>query len=457
MTIQTFALMAPVFLFLSFAVFIYFKGQNSRLNRVFILFVLNMAMWSLSLAVFYLVKTTLAITFWAKVDYLLASLIPPLFVLFAYIFPDGNFKISKLNRVLLFMPSVLLGVLYFTTPLIIKSAFEKNGVRGFEYGPLRFLWDVEYKGIFVFGFYRFLTLYRAYHGVTREKIKYIIIANLYLSFLGGVPNVVLPVFKIFNFIWLGPIFSLIWLVIIVFAIVKYRLVDVRVGFSNMGIFAGVYFFVLGIPIYLYSIDHKFLALLVAITLATLGPFTFSRFRKLAEEKILEEEKRYQDALLQASKALRGIAQQEKIISLVSNLLFKAMKLSNLSIYLKEEGRFVLKESRGSGSWEQITIGPALIDMLNQQGTFIVDELEYKIPKNTVFIETVLSDLKQRSVAVAVPIVYNLEFLGLILLGEKNNHVVFSNRDVFVFNILADYAAFALYNARRLPPSSEAPV
>ena len=445
MTLRIFGLLLPAILFVSFAVFIYFQGQNSRINRVFILFILNMAMWSIALAVFYVVKTPAAITFWSKIVYILASLIPPSFVLFAFIFPDGKFKISFFKRTILFVPSVVLGILYFTTPLIIKSAFEKNGVRGFEYGPLRLLWDLQYKGIFILGFYRFLSLYKIHRGITREKIKYILIANLYLSFLGGVPHVVLPVFKIFNFIWLGPIFSLIWLIIIVFAIVKYRLVDVRVGFSNMGIFTGVYTLVLGAPIYLYFINHKFIALIVAIFLATLGPFMFSRARKLAEDKILEEEKRYQDALLQASKALRVLKNQEKIIHLVANLLFKAMRLSHLSIYIKEHDRFVLKEWRGGESWKAIPIDPALIEMLKKQGTFIAEELEYKIPHNTVFIESTLADLKKNLVCVVVPIIYDQKFLGVIFLGEKTNHIVFSNRDIFVFNILADYAAFALQN------------
>ena len=122
MTFRTFALLLPTILFILFAVFIYFKGQHSRINRIFILIVLNMAMWSLSLAVFYTVQTTAAITFWAKIDYILASLIPPLFVLFAFIFPDGKLKLSPLLGFFLFIPSILLAILYLTTPLIIKSA-----------------------------------------------------------------------------------------------------------------------------------------------------------------------------------------------------------------------------------------------------------------------------------------------------------------------------------------------
>ena len=413
---------------------------------VFIFFVLMMAMWSLSLAEFYTVKTPSLITFWAKIVYILASFIPPSFVLFAYIFPDGVFKISFLKRTLLFVPSAILTVLYLTTPLIIKGAFEKNGVRGFDYGPLRFLWDMQYKGILALGFFRFLTLYKSHRGVIREKIKYILIANLYLCFFGGTPHVVLPIFKIFNFVWLGPIFSVVWLFIIVFAIVKYRLVDVRIGFSNMGIFAGIYILVLGIPFYLYYFKHHFAALLLAILLATIGPFVYSRIRKMAEDKILEEEKRYQDALLQASKALRSVKTQEKIIQLILQLLFKAMRLTHMSIYLKVQDRFILKDWRGGASGKEVPIDGALIEILKQQGTLIVDELEYKILKDILSIEMALNNLKEHLVSVVVPIMDEQGFLGLIMLGEKNNHVVFSNRDVFVLNIMADYAAFAMRNA-----------
>ena len=66
-------LFLPVFVFISSAVFIYFKGQNTRINRVFIIFVLAMAYWSLSVAFFYIVKTPAAMTFWGKIVYISSS------------------------------------------------------------------------------------------------------------------------------------------------------------------------------------------------------------------------------------------------------------------------------------------------------------------------------------------------------------------------------------------------
>ena len=81
-------------------------------------------------------KTSISITFWARINYILASLIPPTFTLFAFIFPDGKFKISLLKRISLFIPSIILTIVYFTTSWIIKDVFDLKGVRGFEYGPM---------------------------------------------------------------------------------------------------------------------------------------------------------------------------------------------------------------------------------------------------------------------------------------------------------------------------------
>ena len=118
----------------------------------------------------------------------------------------------------------------------------------------------------------------------------------------------------------------------------------------------------------------------------------------------------------------------------------------MSIYLKVQDRFILKDWRGGASGKEVPIDGALIEILKQQGTLIVDELEYKILKDILSIEMALNNLKEHLVSVVVPIMDEQGFLGLIMLGEKNNHVVFSNRDVFVLNIMADYAAFAMRNA-----------
>ncbi|MBF0531715.1 MAG: hypothetical protein HQL23_01300, partial [Candidatus Omnitrophica bacterium] len=141
--------------------------------------------------------------------------------------------------------------------------------------------------------YIFIELIKAFtksRGVLRNQIKYIIVGSL-AGWIGCATQYTtdfgLHLYPHTN------IFVAIYPFIFAYAIVKYRLMDIRLAMSNAVIFVFVYSLVLGFPLYLYFIGFRFAALMTMLILASAGPFIYNFIQRRAEEKILEEERYYQ--------------------------------------------------------------------------------------------------------------------------------------------------------------------
>ena len=208
--------------------FIAFKGRNRRLSQTYNLFVLNMILWAFGLAMFYSTNEPQAALFWTKVVYLSGGLIPSAFLLFSFIFPHEEFKIAKYERLLIFVPNLVLVYLYFFTPVMVTGVAFFNGTKGFVYGPGRLIWDFHFNIVFIWAFIRFFKMYRQHTGVIRNRLRYIILGTLTGVILAGTTNVMLPLLHRFECIWLGPPLTLTWLVCIAYAILKYQLMDIRI-------------------------------------------------------------------------------------------------------------------------------------------------------------------------------------------------------------------------------------
>lgn len=119
--------------------------------------------------------------------------------------------------------------IHLGTDLIIAAPyFTPEGVRGFIYGPLRFLIDVELWGFFGLAL---VVLTRRYRYLTTRSRRHIgfILAGTYTSLLiGGTTNDILLTYGIFDYLWVGPAALIVWMSSIAYAIAKHHLFDIKV-------------------------------------------------------------------------------------------------------------------------------------------------------------------------------------------------------------------------------------
>ena len=140
----------------------------------------------------------------------------------------------------------------------------------------------------------FLSVRREIKPLERNRKKYLLIA-LFIAYIGSVDYLPTYGVKVYPF---GYLTLICFVLVFAYAILKYRLMDINIALTRAGLFVFVYLFVLGVPFWLgYTTKSWFPATALAVALATAGPFIYQYLRWQAEEIILKEQKRYQQAML----------------------------------------------------------------------------------------------------------------------------------------------------------------
>lgn len=342
---------------------------------------------------------------------------------------------------------------------MLKGVIYDGDVRGFIYGDLRFLWDIQFNGLLIFGFIRYLKLFIGSQGITKEHLKYLILGDLYIYVFAGTTNVLLPLFSVFKYIWLGPVLSLFWIFLISYTIVKYNLLDIRVAITRATIFVLVYAFVLGLPVWLaFKILGKgpWLGPMVLMGFfATLGPFIYFYFQKRAEDKLLQEQRSYQSALRQASSGMGRIKDLNKLLHMIVYVLTRTVRLDHAVIYLYDDvkrfykvGAFKNRVSKGI-HYKEVLESSSIITCLNGNSVPIVfEEVKQKLQDSEdEELRNIKAFMLSIELSLVVPIYIDHKLIAFVGLGKKEKGGQYSEDDLAVFSILANQAALAIENAQ----------
>lgn len=185
---------------------------------------------------------------------------------------------------------------------------------------------------------------------------------------------------------LSSYFSLPWVLMIFYAITRYRLFDVRIVLSNtvsalllfaLFAWAHVVLFRLLEPL-AGSVFAIPLSLSVMVLLFFATPFS-RMVRNLVQRSVLQDKYLYQDVLRESINAIVTILDFGELLDYIADTIRKSLRAECVSLYLKQEdGRFTLRH--GVGGIARDLQGHALdlgmIDLVRQAGNALVrEELE----------------------------------------------------------------------------------
>jgi len=288
-------------------------------------------------------------------------------------------------------------------------------------------------------------------------MKYLIL-GMAIGFI-GCHVCFLPVFRFKIYPYLNILIAF-YTIPICYAIIKYRLMDIKLAVTRAGIFIFVYALVLGIPVW---IGLRLLGKgpwLLPVTLmgffATVGPFVYFYIQKRAENRLLQEQRRYQATLRQASSGMGKIKDLRKLLKMIVYVLTHAIQIEHALIYIYDQGQkgYVLGASKKRSSSNEQFIGSieeksALVQYLsNNKSLVIFEEIKQKSEdeKNSVLIQVIqtISPLKGELI---VPIFIDQELIAIIVMGKKQSGKSYTEDDLGVFSILANQTALAIENAK----------
>jgi len=319
-TLSLFGTSAASFLL---ALFVFFKGRKKILNISLALLSLSVMLWTFAQAMGEILEAKDLILLWTRIGIAVAVFIPVFFLHFI------SSLIGKFKRLLYFVYAAAFVFLIFDfTPLFIVDIGPALGFRYYpKPGIIYHFFTVFVFVCFVFGFLRLFWAYRNAIGAAKNKLLYVIFACL-IGFLGGV-TAFFPVWNI-NF----PVLSYgalpLWLLIMVYAIIKHRLLDISIiireglVYSTLTLlFAGFYALAVLFANYLFSNLVQFNPILAVLIVVFISVLVFQPLRDkvqdLFDRLFFKGEYRYQkkieDLSAENRKLFRSLLKADKLAAL----------------------------------------------------------------------------------------------------------------------------------------------
>ena len=442
--------------------FVYFKSGRNDERRSFSAVTFLIGIWTLFPYLTIRASDQAEALNRARLVYVAALFVPSLFFQFML----HTMRIAHEQKERAVLRSSYIAALFFlafiASPVFIREVVANAPYAVIRPGLLYFFFVLYFGYMYFHASHRLFRLYHQSTGHFREHLKYIGLAFI-LAFLAGVmhfgsafgiPEIVPHDFLVISYSG-----------IIAFAIIKYRLMDLRVAIARTVILITVYTSLLGLPFVTFSqyqkplyrliqVQPELIPVLVAMyaLLASCCPFFYLALQRRAEDRLYAEQKRYQAILRQASQGMTLIKELDRLLNLVVHLLTQKVRLKHAAIYLWNDRskRFVLTASRQWDDKQVPTFEEAdpLPKYFHQHRTPIVtEELQLLSESKILGVENIVSALKSLDAAVVVPSFVEDHCLGFLVLGEKKSGALYTHDDLQVFQVLANQAALAIENAQ----------
>jgi signal transduction histidine kinase len=441
-------------------IFVFLKNKRNLINKTYFFFAISVAAWCFPYYFWPLANTkTQALTSF-RLLHLGAVYIPVCYYHFISALTNRineNKKYIFIGYILSIFFTFFIPTKLFIADMVPKFVFKFWANPGILY---------HFYLLFFF-FYVFLAVYILFKefkkstGSKRKQYAYILIASC-LGYFGGATNYPLwyniPIYPVAN------ILVTLYVGLTAYAIVKYHLMDIKIAITRAGIFIAVYTLVLGLPFGVAVWFKNWLIEMVGPVwwiaplglmgiLATVGPFIYIYIDRRAEERLLREQRRYQDTLKQASIGMTRIRNLRRLLDLIAHIVTRTVKISYVAIYLHDvkNDEYLLQVSRDKGrnsipklnsdnpliNWLIKTRVPLIYEEVKRQAEDTGNNTYQKLEEN----------MRLLTATMIIPSHLENKFVGFIVLGDKLSGQIYTRDDINVFQVLASQAALAIENAQ----------
>ncbi len=438
-------------------ILIFVRLAKSRINITFGLVTLGIFGWSLGLAFFENADTLASALNWARLYYLSAAFIAYVFLLFGRAFPYAKSPISRFSEALLGAPFLAVCAIVFT-PFHIEALFiqswGKDVILGWGY-VLYTVYFIMYMGIAFFLLWR---KNRESIGIRTLQIRYVLLGTLITTVGGGTTNLIFPLLGNYQYIWLGPLFTLFLITFIGIAIVRYKLMSIRLVASRLMqyafSFATSFVFVQATLFAFGAFGRDTLStqsLLVGTVLAVLVIFLhdpFDRlFTKVTANIFFRGQPDYQKLLRDAGLSISEEVSQEGLIRSVSHLLHERLKVRHARIYALDEAnkRYALLNGEAGAVSADSMIAATLSA---EQSVIVTEEAELEqneAPSKAEYVQSgaLVGELRTFDISLARRVMLEGKLMAIITLGPKLSKDIFDPELIEALDVLAPQMATAL--------------
>jgi signal transduction histidine kinase len=392
--------------------------------------------------------------FWGRLTFASSSMMPPTFLAFVRAYPTLSNWPSRTLVSLMFLVGAILAVLALTTPLVIHNvSLHESGISR-STGSLYSVFSVY----FLTGWLAALTLFTSKwwnaSGISRAQLQYLG-AGLILPVAGGVTtNLVLPLITgRSTYWWLGPYFSLPLVAIVGHAIIRHRLMDLRLvihqGLAHLVVIGATAAAAVGLA-RVFAFDwmttrfalppDALIAVLVALFMLS-APIHRTVFRYI-DPYLFRGRIDYDLALRDATHRLGRLMQPLQLAEELRQILHQA--------FVPEAFAFAARPPEG-GELQELSSHDLPIGELWSVLLSIIEDARPSVlvvdPTTERGTRRETHELLRKSgVEVVVTLARRDEVLGVVVLGSRRSGDPYFAKDLSFVEALAQIASIALENS-----------
>lgn len=429
--------------------FLLLNNSKSWTNRLFALLIFILTLYLGINTELYVFTSYEMRLFLSRFIISLGSLINLLVFLFLITFPNDKINLKKkILYPLLFLTGFLF-VAGFTKLIFANINIENNIVVPIP-GVVMPVFLIHTLALIFGGILAIFLRYRKSQGITKNRIRYVLFGFLILFSLIIILNFLVTVFlKFGNFVPFLPFYILIFNFIVGYAIVRHRLMDIRLVVARAVSFT-ILIFVLAL-VYssvvlvlggiFFNIQLNTNQLLILTFLSVLVAFSFTPLQRVFErytDRLLFKDRYSTDTVLASlSKIMASTLRLDELTHGMLEILLKEVKISKAAFILLDKGSVV--DVKSEGYKIPPTLDESEIILLNQRRKMIVfDELGEDKFKNI---------LRKLEFNLVMPLNTEKNQVGILVIGTKESGEIYSEQDLNLVEILAPEAAIAIQNAK----------
>lgn len=441
------------------------RSSRSKADRLFIFAIFFNVLWALGDAVLIGANDPGLAAAGAKIFFVAPMYTAYFLLIFSKAFHDRSAKFTYRDA-LLAVPVLLLSVFLLRSdlPQIITSIQINDSTNTFEVDKLGFTVYTAYFSLY-FSLSYFVLFFKALSkkGKDRAQIFYIFYAAIISSFLALLSNLSLPLLGDSSHIWLGPVFTLFYVIIVTFAIVKHQLFDIRSAVARTVAYAVSVLVIIGIFIGLVTLlstleiftDQSNINLrrIFFIALAIMSAIIYQPIKKFFDK--LTNTLFYRDAYdAQAfiddfNETLVSTVGLEELLQKTASLIEDNLKTTGVIFYLRETGYFAERIVDSLGNKVEITD----VNEISEQSASVESKVySTELEDDQKSHPKLHKLLRKNDFSIMLRLVssdqYQVKGAGLLFIGHRRSGSLYTSQDMKVLSIVANELIIAIENILR---------
>jgi signal transduction histidine kinase len=444
--------------------FIWLKSSRNAINRYFALFSFAVAAWTVSNGLVSSYADSPWGYVWARLAFASASLIPITFLWFAHVFPTTQSNAS--HRFLIGLSAVAaLSFLVSFTPLMVRGTALINQTLQVNYGPLHLPFGIYLVCCFGASLLILLRKLGRLTGLANLQVRYLFVAVLVAALGATVTNLLIPlVFDSSKFSPYGPLFGMPMIAIIAHAIIRHRLLDIRLVIRDGVVYVGAIvvtasaFFGLAEALHHVTGFERteipmFEAVVLAITVSIFfGPFK-DRLQAALNRYVYRRSYDYQRTVRETSLRLSTMLDLQSLLGYLVDTLHRTFNVELVQIYLRDDAMraFATRRIHSPHSWHRETL-PRRVAYDSPLATFLSSRKQTLLRDDATddqmrpHVSDAVKELQALGGEIVFPLFEEEILTGFIVVGAKRSGDPYFSSDIDLLLTLANQAAVAMKNA-----------